>query len=47
VHGEHGAHRVEEIPFPRWVPAETNAAAQRISGDEARATLAMLGGDTR
>jgi hypothetical protein len=42
VHGESGAHRVEEIPFPRWVPAETSAAAKRMNEDEARAALAPL-----
>jgi hypothetical protein len=42
VHGERGAHRVDEIPFPRWVPAETAAAAERMNDDEARAALAPL-----
>ena len=42
VHGERGAHRVEEIPFPRWLPAEAAAAAKRMNEAEARATLAPL-----
>jgi len=42
VHGERGAHRVDEIAFPRWVPAETGAAAERMNDDEARAALAPL-----
>jgi len=42
VHGESGAHRVDEIPFPRWVPAETTAAAKRMNENEARAALAPL-----
>jgi hypothetical protein len=48
MHGESGAHRVKEIPFPRWVPAETAAAAKRMHEDEARAALApLLDEDTR
>jgi hypothetical protein len=42
VHGERGAHRIDETPFPRWVPPETTAAAERMNDDEARATLAPL-----
>lgn len=42
IHSESGAHRVEEIPFPRWVSAETTAAAKRLSEADARATLAKL-----
>ena len=42
VHGESGAHRVEEIPFPRWVPAVAADAAKRMNEDEARAALASL-----
>ena len=42
VHGASGAPRVEEIPFPHWVPAETTAAAKRMNEDEARAALAPL-----
>lgn len=42
IHSESGAHRVEEIPFPRWVSAETTAAAKRLSEADARATLAKV-----
>lgn len=42
IHTERGAHQVEEIPFPRWVPAETTAAAERLSETDARAVLAPL-----
>jgi hypothetical protein len=42
MHGESGAHRVEEIPFPRWVPADTSADAKRMSDSEARIALAPL-----
>jgi hypothetical protein len=42
LHGERGAHRVEEIPFPRWVPADALAAGERMNEDEARAALAPL-----
>jgi len=42
VHGESGAHRVDEIPFPRWVPADAADAAKRMDEDEARAALAPL-----
>ena len=41
-HTASGAHRVETIAFPRWVPAETVAAAKRLSETEARKTLAPL-----
>ena len=42
VHGVRGAHRVEEIPFPQWVPADATAAAKRMNEDEARAAIATL-----
>jgi hypothetical protein len=42
VHDKSGAHRVDEIPFPHWVPAETSAAAKRMNEDEARVALAPL-----
>jgi hypothetical protein len=42
VHGEGGAHRVETMPFSRWVPHEASAAAKRLSDNEARAALAPL-----
>ena len=42
VHGEHGAHRVEEIPFPRWMPVDAGAAARRMTEAEARAAFAPL-----
>jgi hypothetical protein len=41
-HSNDGAHRIETIAFPRWVPAETSAAAQRLSQARARAELARL-----
>ena len=40
VHTERGAHRVETVPFPRWVPAQTAAAARKLSEAEAHAVLA-------
>lgn len=42
IHSERGAHRVEEIPFPRWVSAETTAAAKRLSEADARAMLTSV-----
>jgi hypothetical protein len=42
IHEEHtssGAHRVEEQPFPDWVPADVLRAAQTLSPEEALATL--------
>ncbi len=42
VHGESGTHRVEEIPFPRWVHADAIDAAGRMNEEEARAALAPL-----
>jgi hypothetical protein len=43
IHESHtasGRHRVVEQPFPSWVPADVNAAANRLSEEEA---LALLG----
>jgi hypothetical protein len=31
THGHSGKHVVTEVPFPRWVPAETSALASRLS----------------
>ena len=31
VHTATGAHRVNTVPFPRWVPAEVSAAAKELS----------------
>ena len=42
VHTAGGAHRVEETPFPHWLPKDAHDAAQRLSVDEAQAALAML-----
>jgi hypothetical protein len=42
THGERGAHRVEKVAFPEWVPAKTSADAERISDADARAALAPL-----
>jgi hypothetical protein len=42
VHMESGAHRVEAVPFPRWVPAKMHAAAERLGETEASAVLAPL-----
>jgi hypothetical protein len=42
VHTTGGAHRVEETPFPTWLPQDLREAAQRLRVDEAEAALAML-----
>jgi hypothetical protein len=42
VHTGRGAHRVESIPFPEWVPPETSAAAARLGEADAQASLGML-----
>ncbi|HEX5124273.1 MAG TPA: hypothetical protein VFV97_13590 [Rhodanobacteraceae bacterium] len=42
THTESGAHRVENVAFPKWVPARTTAAAERMSDADARAVLAPL-----
>ncbi len=42
THTESGAHRVENVAFPKWVPATTSADAERMSDADARATLAPL-----
>jgi hypothetical protein len=39
VHTAGGAHRVIEIPFPDWVPADDLSAASRLTVDEALAQL--------
>lgn len=42
LHEEHtasGAHKVEEQPFPDWVPQDVLEAAQRLSFEEALAQL--------
>jgi len=38
-HTASGAHRVVEVPFPEWVPADVAAAADLLSLDEALAEL--------
>ena len=45
VHSASGAHRVENVAFPRWVPEETAAAAKRLGESDARSVLARLFGD--
>ena len=42
VHTEQGAHRVETITFPAWVPAQTLAAAEHLGESDARASLALV-----
>jgi hypothetical protein len=42
VHSQRGAHRVEEIPFPQWLPAEVPAVAARLTDAEACTDLGML-----
>ena len=42
THTGSGAHRVENVAFPKWVPAKTSADAERMSDADARAALAPL-----
>ena len=42
VHSPSGAHHVDKVAFPRWVPAATVAAAKRLSESAARASLESL-----
>jgi hypothetical protein len=42
THTASGAHRVENVAFPKWVPAKTSAKAERMSDADARAALAPL-----
>jgi len=42
MHTGSGAHRVENLAFPKWVPAKTSADAERMSDADARAALAPL-----
>jgi hypothetical protein len=46
VHGEDGKHRVEETPFPDWVPVRTASAADRLTLPQALAALDMLHPET-
>ena len=42
IHEEHtssGAHRVSEIPFPDWVPADARRAGSRLTEEEALSQL--------
>jgi hypothetical protein len=39
VHGATGSHRVEEIPYPTWVPREVAAAAAKLDEEDALAQL--------
>lgn len=39
VHAARGTHRVEVVPFPDWVPAQTLAAAKHLGESDARAWL--------
>lgn len=41
-HTRSGTHRLEETPFPRWVPAATLALAEHLSEVDARAALGPL-----
>ena len=38
-HTASGAHRARHVAFPKWVPTETIAAAERLSADEAESLL--------
>ena len=40
-HTARGTHRVEETPFPQWLPVHVAAAAGRLDETEARAILAQ------
>ena len=39
VHTPRGRHELRTVPFPRWVPADVNRRARRLSEAEARAAL--------
>src|SRR5262245_58588556 len=39
VHLENGKHKVEETPFPHWVPAEVREQAEELGEGEAAAML--------
>jgi len=41
VHTAAGHHVIREVPFPKWVPAESRSAARELSDE---AALAQLGG---
>ena len=35
IHTPSGAHRVEEKPYPEWVPSDVRTASQRLTEDQA------------
>lgn len=35
IHTASGAHRVEETPYPEWVPSDVKKASQRLTEDNA------------
>jgi hypothetical protein len=39
VHTQDGKHKVEETPFPRWVPEEVQRQASELTEEEATAIL--------
>ena len=42
VHTDSGRHRIEQTPFPDWVPHDAAAAARHLTEAEAIATLSAL-----
>lgn len=42
-HTPSGKHRASTTPFPRWVPPEVDAAARRLTEEEATTALATAG----
>jgi hypothetical protein len=46
-HTASGAHRVNETPFPDWVPPAVNDEARRLSDEEALQALGSLVGELR
>jgi hypothetical protein len=42
VHTAAGRHRLDETPFPDWVPTDVAAEAARLNEDEAVASLTQL-----
>jgi hypothetical protein len=42
VHSKSGAHRLESLAFPQWVPTETTIKAKSLDAAHARAALETL-----
>lgn len=47
VHTAGGRHRVDEVPFPEWLPDDVSLAAARLREEDALSSFALLLDETR